>query len=147
MAGSIIHRKRRKLKSEINVVPYIDVMLVLLIIFMVTAPLLTLSVDVKLPSSNAKAVETRNEPIIVIAYPDGRYGLKLPEAKQPDVLDAAALEARVAAIRAEQGNELRIMVAAEGAAPYQKVLDAMDVLRRAKVSNVSLMTNAGGNAR
>ena len=147
MAGSIIHRKRRKLKSEINVVPYIDVMLVLLIIFMVTAPLLTLSVDVKLPSSNAKAVETRNEPIIVIAYPDGRYGLKLPEAKQPEVLDAASLEAQVAAIRAEQGNELRVMVAAEGAAPYQKVLDAMDVLRRAKVSNVSLMTNAGGNAR
>ncbi|MBA3928822.1 biopolymer transport protein TolR [Pseudoxanthomonas japonensis] len=147
MAGSIIHRKRRKLKSEINVVPYIDVMLVLLIIFMVTAPLLTLSVDVKLPSSNAKAVETRDEPVIVIAYPDGRYGLKLPDAKQPDVLDAAALEAQVAAIRAEQGSELRIMVAAEGDAPYQKVLDAMDVLRRAKVSNVSLMTNAGGNAR
>ena len=141
------HRKRRKLKSEINVVPYIDVMLVLLIIFMVTAPLLTLSVDVKLPSSSAKAVETRNEPIIVIAYPDGRFGLKLPEAKQPEVLDAAGLEAEVAAIRGEQGNELRIMVAAEGSAPYQKVLDAMDVLRRAKVSNVSLMTNAGGNAR
>ena len=147
MAGSIFHRKRRKLKSEINVVPYIDVMLVLLIIFMVTAPLLTLSVDVKLPSSSAKAVETRNEPIIVIAYPDGRFGLKLPEAKQPEVLDAAGLEAKVAAIRGEQGNELRIMVAAEGSAPYQKVLDAMDVLRRAKVSNVSLMTNAGGNAR
>ena len=147
MAGSIFHRKRRKLKSEINVVPYIDVMLVLLIIFMVTAPLLTLSVDVKLPSSNAKAVETRNEPVIVIAYPDGRYGLKLPEAKLPEVLDAAALEAKVAAIRAQQGDELRIMVAAEGAAPYQKVLDAMDVLRRAKVDNVSLMTNAGGNAR
>ena len=147
MAGSIFHRKRRKLKSEINVVPYIDVMLVLLIIFMVTAPLLTLSVDVKLPSSSAKAVETRNEPIIVIAYPDGRFGLKLPEAKQPEGLDAAGLEAKVAAIRGEQGNELRIMVAAEGSAPYQKVLDAMDVLRRAKVSNVSLMTNAGGNAR
>jgi len=147
MAGSIFHRKRRKLKSEINVVPYIDVMLVLLIIFMVTAPLLTLSVDVKLPSSNAKAVETRNEPVIVVAYPDGRFGLKLPEAKQPEVLDATTLEARVAAIRAEQGDELRIMVAAEGSAPYQKVLDAMDVLRRAKVGNVSLMTNAGGNAR
>ena len=147
MAGSIFHRKRRKLKSEINVVPYIDVMLVLLIIFMVTAPLLTLSVDDKLPSSSAKAVETRNEPIIVIAYPDGRFGLKLPEAKQPEVLDAAGLEAKVATIRGEQGNELRIMVAAEGSAPYQKVLDAMDVLRRAKVSNVSLMTNAGGNAR
>ena len=147
MSATITRRHKRKLKADINVVPYIDVMLVLLIIFMVTAPLLTLSVDVKLPSSNAKAVETRNEPIIVIAYPDGRFGLKLPEAKQPEVLDAAGLEAKVAAIRGEQGNELRIMVAAEGSAPYQKVLDAMDVLRRAKVSNVSLMTNAGGNAR
>ena len=147
MAGSIFHRKRRKLKSEINVVPYIDVMLVLLIIFMVTAPLLTLSVDVKLPSSNAKAVETRNEPVIVVAYPDGRFGLKLPEAKQPEVLDAATLESRVAAIRAEQGDELRIMVAAEGSAPYQKVLDAMDVLKQAKVTNVGLMTKSGGNAR
>ena len=147
MSATITRRHKRKLKADINVVPYIDVMLVLLIIFMVTAPLLTLSVDVKLPSSNAKAVETRNEPVIVIAYPDGRYGLKLPEAKQPEVLDAATLESRVAAIRAEQGDELRIMVAAEGSAPYQKVLDAMDVLRRAKVSNVSLMTNAGGNAR
>ena len=147
MTATITRHRKRKLKADINVVPYIDVMLVLLIIFMVTAPLLTLSVDVKLPSSNAKAVETRNEPVIVIAYPDGRYGLKLPEAKQPEVLDAAALEAKVAAIRAQQGDELRIMVAAEGAAPYQKVLDAMDVLRRAKVGNVSLMTNAGGNAR
>ena len=61
------HRKRRKLKSEINVVPYIDVMLVLLIIFMVTAPLLTLSVDVKLPSSTAKALDSKQEPVIVIA--------------------------------------------------------------------------------
>ncbi len=147
MAGSIFHRKRRKLKSEINVVPYIDVMLVLLIIFMVTAPLLTLSVDVKLPSSTAKAVETRNEPVIVIAYPDGRIGLKLPEARQPEVLDAATMQARVAAIREQQGDELRIMVAAEGEAPYQNVLDVMDALRRAGVGNVSLMTNAGGNAR
>jgi biopolymer transport protein TolR len=106
------HRKRRKLKSEINVVPYIDVMLVLLVIFMVTAPLLTLSVDVKLPVANAKALQDRKEPIIVVAYPDGRLGLKLPDA------DIA----------------------------YQRVLTAMDVLKRAQVKDVGLLTDAGTTA-
>jgi biopolymer transport protein TolR len=58
-------RKRRKLKAEINVVPYIDVMLVLLIIFMVTAPLLNLGVDIHLPQSTAKAVQADKEPIVI----------------------------------------------------------------------------------
>jgi biopolymer transport protein TolR len=139
------HRKRRKLKSEINVVPYIDVMLVLLVIFMVTAPLLTLSVDVKLPVANAKAVQDREEPIIVIAYPDGRLGLKLPEADIV-VMDAAELEARLRPIAEQQGAELRVMVAAQGDAPYQRVLSAMDVLKKAKVKDVGLLTETGGDA-
>ena len=140
------HRKRRKLKSEINVVPYIAVMLVLLIIFMVTAPLLTLSVDVTLPNANAKAVESKEDPIVVVAYPDGRMGLKLPDA-EIEVLAPAEFEARLAPIVAQQGGEMRVMVAAEGGAPYQVVLTAMDVLKRAKVRNVSLLTQSGGNAR
>ena len=147
MAGTVIHRKRRKLKSEINVVPYIDVMLVLLIIFMVTAPLLTLSVDVKLPSSDARSTADNTEPTVVVAYPDGRYGLLLPGAGEPETLDGDVLAQRVGAIRGQQGSDMRIMVAADGGAPYQRVLDAMDVLRRAGIVNVSLMTNAGGNAR
>ena len=147
MAGSIIQRKRRKLKSEINVVPYIDVMLVLLIIFMVTAPLLTLSVDVKLPSSNAKATQDRQDPVIVIAYPDGRLGLKLSGDERPREVAPDQMEAMLAPIRTQQGNDFRVMVAAQGDAPYQNVLDAMDVLRRANVSNVSLLTDSGSNAR
>ena len=138
--------KRRKLKSEINVVPYIDVMLVLLIIFMVTAPLLTLSVDVKLPNANAKAVESKGDPIIVVAYPDGRMGLKLADA-DIEVLDVETFKAKLAPIVAQQGAETRVMVAAEGDAPYQVVLSAMDVLKQAKVTNVGLMTKSGGNAR
>ena len=134
------HRKRRKLKSEINVVPYIDVMLVLLIIFMVTAPLLTLSVDVKLPSSTAKALDSKQEPVIVIAYPDGRLGLKLPGDKEPREVDAAALEAMLAPIRAEQGNDLRVLLAGDGGAPYQRVMDATEALKKAKVTNVVLWT-------
>jgi len=121
------HRKRRKLKSEINVVPYIDVMLVLLVIFMVTAPLLTLSVDVKLPTANAKAVDSKTDPIVVVAYPDGRLGLKLADA-DIEVMDAEGLQAKLAPIAAQQGPEMRVLVAAEGKAPYQVVLTAMDVL-------------------
>ena len=138
--------RRRKLKAEINVVPYIDVMLVLLIIFMVTAPLLTLSVDVKLPNANAKAVESKGDPIIVVAYPDGRMGLKLADA-DIEVLDVETFKAKLAPIVAQQGAETRVMVAAEGDAPYQVVLSAMDVLKQAKVTNVGLMTKSGGNAR
>ena len=146
MTAAISRRKRRKLKSEINVVPYIDVMLVLLIIFMVTAPLLTLSVDVKLPNANAKAVESKGDPIIVVAYPDGRMGLKLADA-EIEVLDVESFKAKLAPIVAQQGPDTRVMVAAEGDAPYQVVLSAMDVLKQAKVTNVGLMTKSGGNAR
>ena len=147
MAGSIIHRRRRKLKSEINVVPYIDVMLVLLIIFMVTAPLLTLSVDVRLPSSQARATQDRKDPVIVIAYPDGRLGLKLPGDERPREVAAEQMEGMLAPIRNQQGSDFRVMVAAQGDAPYQNVLDVMDVLRRANVGNVSLLTDSGSNAR
>lgn len=150
MSGTSIRlRKKRKLKSEINVVPYIDVMLVLLIIFMVTAPLLTLSVEVKLPVANAKAIQDRKDPIVVVAYPDGRLGLKLPESKDaaPTVMSAEELQAMMAPIAEQQGDQLRVMVAAQGDAPYQVVLTAMDVLKKANVKDVGLLTQQGDNAR
>lgn len=144
---SMRRRKRRRLKSEINVVPYIDVMLVLLIIFMVTAPLLTLSVEVELPVADAKALQDRKEPIVVVAYPDGRFGLQLAGEKAPTVIAAAALRERMTAIAEQQGAGLRVMVAAQGDAPYQRVLDAMDLLKQAKVGSVGLLTRPGGDAR
>ena len=64
--------RKRRLKADINVVPYIDVMLVLLIIFMVTAPLLNLGVDVSLPQSNAKSIQDRKDPLIVRVDRDGQ---------------------------------------------------------------------------
>jgi len=139
-------RKHRKLKSEINVVPYIDVMLVLLVIFMVTAPLLTLSVDVRLPSANALATETNTKPFVVVAYAeDGRYGLMLPEDTQPTPMLEAELTSRIGAIAAQQGGEFRVMVAADRDVPYRRVIDAMNALKAAKVKNVGLLTNAGGD--
>ena len=92
MSAAIGRRKRRKLKSEINVVPYIDVMLVLLIIFMVTAPLLTLSFDVDLPQSMPRRW-SKQDPVIVSVRQDGQLSLKLPDAKEPTAVSAEELEA------------------------------------------------------
>ena len=80
--------RKRKLKAEINVVPYIDVMLVLLIIFMVTAPLLNLGTDINLPQSRAKSLETPKDPIVVSIYADGRLALMLERGKNREMTAA-----------------------------------------------------------
>jgi biopolymer transport protein TolR len=141
MTAAIGRRKRRKLKSEINVVPYIDVMLVLLIIFMVTAPLLTLSFDVDLPNSQAKALESKQDPVIVSVRLDGQLSLKVPEAKEPALMDAGQLQAQLGALAAQDKN-LRVIVAADKAVAYEKVIAAMDVIKRANVEKVGLATDA-----
>jgi len=114
MTAAIPRRKRRKLKSEINVVPYIDVMLVLLIIFMVTAPLLSLSVDVDLPKANARSVESKQDPVIVTVDAEGRYFLTLEGAKA-EPIDATELSTRLAAFVA-QNRDLPVFVAVLGCA-------------------------------
>jgi len=141
MTAAIGRRKRRKLKSEINVLPYIDVMLVLLIIFMVTAPLLTLSFEVDLPTSQAKALESKQDPVIVSVRLDGQLSLKLPEAKDPEPMDAARLQAQLSALSSQDKN-LRVIVAADKAVAYEKVVAAMDVIKRANVEKVGLATDA-----
>lgn len=141
MTAAIGRRKRRKLKSEINVVPYIDVMLVLLIIFMVTAPLLTLSFEVDLPTSQAKALESKQDPVIVSVRLDGQLSLKLPEANDPEPMDAARLQAQLSALSSQDKN-LRVIVAADKAVAYEKVVAAMDVIKRANVEKVGLATDA-----
>jgi len=141
MTAAIGRRKRRKLKSEINVVPYIDVMLVLLIIFMVTAPLLTLSFEVDLPTSQAKALGSKQDPVIVSVRLDGQLSLKLPEAKDPEPMDAARLQAQLSALSSQDKN-LRVIVAADKAVAYEKVVAAMDVIKRANVEKVGLATDA-----
>ena len=139
--SAIGRRKRRKLKSEINVVPYIDVMLVLLIIFMVSAPLLTLSFEVELPRSNAKALESKQDPIVVSVRADGQLSLKLSDEKQPTAMSAEEMQARLGGIVA-QDKTVRVIVAADRAVAYEKVVAAMDVLKRANVEKVGLATDA-----
>src|ERR1041384_2237306 len=89
--------RKKKLKAEINVVPYIDVMLVLLIIFMVTAPLLNLGVDIDLPQSNAKSTQEKKDPVIVSVDASGNYFLTV-KAGSNEAVTADTLTAKVRGI-------------------------------------------------
>ncbi|HEY5782213.1 MAG TPA: protein TolR [Lysobacter sp.] len=131
------HRKR-KLKAEINVVPYIDVMLVLLIIFMVTAPLLNLGVDIDLPQSNAKSIQEKKDPVVVSVDPQGHYFLAV-KAGSNEPVTAETLQAKVAAIVA-QNPDVAVFVAGDAKANYQKVMDALVLLQSANVKKVGLMS-------
>ncbi|NUS39512.1 MAG: protein TolR [Lysobacter sp.] len=144
LATSRRHRKRR-LKAEINVVPYIDVMLVLLIIFMVTAPLLNLGTDIKLPDSKAKALSTPRQPIVVSVYADGRYALMVEKGDNRE-LQAAEITARLRAIH-EQNRDAAVLVNGDKDASYQKVINAIDLTKEAGFQQVSLISRPQEAAR
>lgn len=136
LAGKL--RKRRKLKSEINVVPYIDVMLVLLIIFMVTAPMLNLGVDIDLPESNAKSVSLDSEPVMVSIARDGTLYLTLGEEKR-ETIEMAELGNKVAAF-VRQNPKVPVLVGGDHSIDYGKVYEIMVVLQQAGVPKVGLMS-------
>ena len=133
------HRKK-KLKAEINVVPYIDVMLVLLIIFMVTAPLLNVGVDVNLPQADAKVMEhNKKKPVVVQVASDGALTLTYEGLERPQAVDRQQLVERVAAF-VEQDPQIAVYVAGDRNASYQTVYEVLTLLQReAKVSRAGLM--------
>ena len=133
------HRKK-KLKAEINVVPYIDVMLVLLIIFMVTAPLLNVGVDVNLPQADAKVMEhSKKKPVVVQVASDGALSLTYEGLDRPQAVDRQQLVARVAAF-VKQDPQIAVYVAGDRNASYQTVYEVLTLLQReAKVSRAGLM--------
>jgi len=135
------HRKK-KLKAEINVVPYIDVMLVLLIIFMVTAPLLNVGVDVNLPQSDAKPLEQKNtKPVVVQVASDGALALTYDGLDRPQAVDREQLVAKVKGF-IEADPQLPVYVAGDRDANYQTVYEVLTLLQReAKVSRAGLMGN------
>ncbi|KFN48649.1 hypothetical protein N790_05945 [Arenimonas malthae CC-JY-1] len=145
MSATITRRHKRKLKADINVVPYIDVMLVLLIIFMVTAPLLSLGVDVELPQAKAKPIEQKKEPVVVTVTAEGAYSLKL-ESADPEPIDAATLQAKLSAF-VKQNPEVPVFVAGARDADYATVFDTMVLLQQAGVPRVGLMGQPPDNAR
>ncbi len=131
--------------ADINVVPYIDVMLVLLVIFMITAPILTQGVTVDLPkaaSSSLKAAD--REPIIVSVNREGEYFLNI--FSRPDaVIDSHTLMVRVAAeleIARQAGQKLNVLVKGDQGVPYGKVVSAMSLLKQAGAEQVGLLTDS-----
>ena len=139
------HRKR-KLKAEINVVPYIDVMLVLLIIFMVTAPLLNLGVDIELPQSDARPLEQREDPVVVSVDREGNLFLTVGGADQQAV-SAEEMTAQVAAF-VRQNPDVAVYVAGDRDTPYEVVYEVLTALQtQAGVERAGLMSQpaeAGG---
>ena len=134
-------RTRRKLKADINVVPYIDVMLVLLIIFMVTAPLLNLGVDIELPQSNAKPIEQQKDPVIVEVTDDGRYFLTLQGAPAEEI-DEQTLLAKVSAF-VRQNPDVPVLIAGDRRVDYGTIYQGMVLLQQAGVAKVGLMSAPG----
>lgn len=132
--------RKRKLKAEINVVPYIDVMLVLLIIFMVTAPLLNVGVDVNLPQSDAKSLEQKKkQPVVVQVGKDGALALTYEGVDRPQAVDAEQLVAKVRGF-VEADPELAVYVAGDRDVSYQDVYTVLSLLQtQAKVSRAGLM--------
>ncbi len=134
-------RKRRRPVAEINVVPYIDVMLVLLIIFMVTAPLVTQGVKVDLPKASAEPLqEDTKPPLIASVDAAGQYYLNVGDAQETP-LDAVDLATLVAAQLQVEPNT-PVIVKGDGDVPYNNVVQLMVLLQRAGVPSVGLMTDA-----
>ena len=129
---------RRAPMAEINVTPFVDVMLVLLIIFMVTAPLLTAGVPVELPDSRAKPLASPQQPPVTISL-DAAGDLFVDEAP----VDMAALPARLEAIAAEQGDTPRtINLRADRSLDYGRVMRVMGELNQAGLTRVSMVTTS-----
>ena len=132
--------RNRKLMGDINVVPYIDVMLVLLIIFMITAPLLTQGVKVDLPKAGAEPLEAqRIQPLVLSVDAQGRLYLNIGGNPQT-ALDEDTVAARAtAALR--RNPETQVLVKADSAVAYGRVVQAMVILQRAGASKVGFITD------
>ncbi len=128
--------RRKQPIAEINVTPFIDVMLVLLIIFMVAAPLLVSGVPVDLPDARAKSLPQDNVPIQVSLTRDGTLYLDKSAVARAD------LPAKLAAIRTARSDDARVYVRADAAIPYGQVMSAVGEISAAGFKKVALVTDA-----
>ena len=141
--GGGTRRRRRSRRhpaamSEINVTPFVDVMLVLLIIFMVAAPMLTVGVPVELPKTAAQALpHEQEEPLVVTLTVDGKISIMTTETPQDDLVP------RLRAVAAERADD-KVFLRADGAIPYERVVQVMGALNAGGFSNIGLVTETGG---
>jgi len=132
-AGQVRRSKRRRPLAEINVTPFVDVMLVLLVVFMVTAPLLTAGVAVNLPKAHAKPLSQSREPLTISIQRDGRIYL------QNTPVAEGQLVAKLTAI-AENGYDQQVLVRGDTAVNYGRVMEVMGVLSTAGFTHIGLVT-------
>jgi len=133
MSGSLASRAGRRALSEINVTPFVDVMLVLLIIFMVTAPLLQQGIDVDLPETTTQPIRVRNDPLILTVEADGKYHLGRTE------VPLGELVAKLEAIFDARGSK-DLYLRADRKAPYGVVVKAMAAAREAGSTQLGIVT-------
>jgi biopolymer transport protein TolR len=136
-------RGKRRLLGEINVVPYIDVMLVLLIIFMVTAPLLTQGIEVELPKAAAEPLDpdlmSDNQPLILSVDASGQFYLNVGEDEESPQSASTILDLAAAVIRQKPGTP--VLVKADQAVAYGRVVTAMVILQQAGAAKVGFLTD------
>lgn len=135
--------KRRKPMAEINVVPYIDVTLVLLIIFMITTPMLQTGVEVELPKAESANVEQKEgkPPLIISINKDRHYFIDFGDGKEPIPVPPEEINEKVAAIL-NQNNTSQVLIKADKSVDYGAVVTVMASLKNAGVPNVGLMTQS-----
>ena len=130
-------RRGRRLQNDINVVPYIDVMLVLLVIFMVTAPMITPGL-IDLPSVGT-ASEVPTEPVEIQINEHGELAMRVRSAGTGfQSVDSGNL---LAEVRSVTGPDTPVVIAADGKVPYESVMKVMDTLRNGGVSRLGLLVN------
>ncbi len=132
-------RKERKLNAEINVVPYIDVMMVLLVIFMVTAPMLTQGVNVDLPQAAAEPVDSKDEePVIITVDKEGQYYIDIGGDARTAIAGVEVAE-RVRKVLASNPRKM-LLVRGDKGVDYNSVVQLMVVLQGAGAPSVGLVT-------
>ena len=131
-------RRRAAPMADINVTPFIDVMLVLLIIFMVAAPMLTVGVPIELPETAANALPAeQEEPLSITMTADGKLLIQNTETVPDELIT------RLTAIAAERTSD-KIFLRADGSIPYARVAEVMGALNAGGFNNIGLVTDAGG---
>ncbi|HET9679195.1 MAG TPA: protein TolR [Gammaproteobacteria bacterium] len=137
---------KRRMMGEINVVPYIDVMLVLLIIFMITAPMLTPGVVVDLPNADASPLDSteKSEPVVVTVDSEGLFYIDIGENPDQPV-DAQTLQTLVAAVLKNDPGR-KILLKGDEAAAYGQVVQVMVLLQQAGLPALNLITESAPDA-
>ncbi|PZQ49267.1 MAG: protein TolR [Rhodovulum sulfidophilum] len=131
-------RTSRRPMAEINVTPMVDVMLVLLIIFMVAAPMLTIGVPVELPRTAAAALPAeQEEPLTISLTRDGKIVVQTSEIARDELIP------RLRAVAAERSND-KVFLRADGGIPYSDVMQVMGALNASGFNDIGLVTEQGG---